>query len=408
MKANLEEAKKLFLCLGETNDLTALEHLSTAEWAVLVTLAVRHGVAPLLYQRLVKEKGAPAIPLNFKQQLRAAYYACLGKNTMLYHELGEVLLQLQQANIPVVVLKGAYLAEEVYGNPALRPMQDIDLLVHMDDLQRNLAVLERMGYHPKWESNLEEEMDSIQHVPTLAKPDHCDVEIHWTLAPSVLQLKFNVDEIWQQALPAVLGGVETLVMVPEHALVYQCMHAAIMHKFSFRLRALYDIAAILQRYRGALDWQRIERTAREWGIVNAVYLNLYLAGFWLGAEAPQEVMARLRPADFTPELGDWAVEKMLSEKIIVNETFASLWGKKPPAKKAGVLLNSLFPPLEELAEKYHIPKNSLRLVYYYPVNVFIHLARYWRLGLRMVNSREDEFAARVKRENLLREWLKSA
>jgi len=408
MMSKLEEAKTLILCLDETSDLGTLEPLSTAEWAVLVSLAVRHGVASLLYQRLVKEKGAPSIPLIFKQQLRAAYYDCLGKNILLYHDLGQVLLQLQQANIPVIVLKGAFLAERVYGNLALRPMQDIDLLVHLDDLQSSLAVLEHMGYRPKWEYNLEEEMESIQHVPTLAKPDCSDVEIHWTLAPEVLHLKFNVDEIWQQALPAALGGVDTLAMNPEHALVYQCMHAAIMHKFNFRLRALYDIAAILKRYRGALDWTRIEHIAREWGIVNAVYLNLYLVGFWLGTETPQEVMAHLRPEDFAPELGDWALEKMLSEKIIVNESFASLWGKNPPTKKARVLLTSFFPPVEELSAKYHIRKNSLRLVYYYPANIFAHLARYWRLGLRMFNSREDEFAARVKRENLLREWLKSA
>jgi Uncharacterised nucleotidyltransferase len=197
-------------------------------------------------------------------------------------------------------------------------------------------------------------------------------------------------------------------MAPEHALVYQCMHAAIMHKFNFRLRALYDIAAMLKCYHGALDWPRVEHLARDWGIANAFYLNLYLASFWLGAEAPQEVMARLRPADFTPELGDWAIEKMLSEKIIVTESFASLWGKNPPDKKIQVLLHSLFPPREELAAEHHIPINSPRLVYYYPVNVFTHMAQYWRLGLRMFNTREDKFAARVKHENTLREWLKSA
>ena len=70
-----------------------------------------------------------------------------------------------------------------------------------------------------------------------------------------------------------------------------------------------------------------------------------------------------------------------------------------------MLLHSLFPPQEELRIEYHLPKNSLRMAYYYPLNTFSLLARYWRLGLRVANSKEDEFASRVKRESILREWL---
>ena len=42
-----------------------------------------------------------------------------------------------------MVLKGAYLAEAVYGDVALRPMRDLDLLVVLEGLQAELSRLIR-------------------------------------------------------------------------------------------------------------------------------------------------------------------------------------------------------------------------------------------------------------------------
>jgi hypothetical protein len=51
------------------------------------------------------------------------------RNMRRCHELSKVLRILQNDGIPVIVLKGAALAEVVYGNIALRSMSDVDLLV---------------------------------------------------------------------------------------------------------------------------------------------------------------------------------------------------------------------------------------------------------------------------------------
>ena len=43
---------------------------------------------------------------------------------------------MAQAGVPFLVLKGAALAHLVYGDPRLRPMRDVDLLIRKADGRR--------------------------------------------------------------------------------------------------------------------------------------------------------------------------------------------------------------------------------------------------------------------------------
>ena len=111
-----------------------LSHISTEEWQEVATLASLHSVAPLLYYRL--KQHTLAIPDDVAILFKDAYLNNIARNVRLYAELTRILQCFQDANIPVVVLKGAHLAEVIYGNIGLRPMGDVDLLVQKDDLKK--------------------------------------------------------------------------------------------------------------------------------------------------------------------------------------------------------------------------------------------------------------------------------
>ena len=110
-------------------DPLVLSVLTDEEWIALIEMATWHGVAPLLYQRLKAPPLAGCVPDGVRERLRGLYLNTAACNMRLYEELRPLLLALRAAGIPVIVLKGAYLAEQVYRNIALRPMGDIDLLV---------------------------------------------------------------------------------------------------------------------------------------------------------------------------------------------------------------------------------------------------------------------------------------
>ena len=51
----------------------------------------------------------------------------------MYAQIDRIFLAAQEAGIPIVPLKGAFLAKCVYRDIALRPMCDIDLMCRVED-----------------------------------------------------------------------------------------------------------------------------------------------------------------------------------------------------------------------------------------------------------------------------------
>ena len=137
------------------------------------------------------------------------------RNMNLYHELSHVLTVLRHDDIPVIVLKGAHLAEIVYENIALRPMCDVDLLVKKEDLTRVQRKLLETGYSPFTNRLL--------------------LDIHWHLENSMTDLPVDMDMIWERAQPAFIAGVKVLVLSPEDLLLHLCLHLGFHHFFQLKV-----------------------------------------------------------------------------------------------------------------------------------------------------------------------------
>src|SRR5690349_12481290 len=108
---------------------SALERLTPDASAALLAKADRHGVGPLLYRwtgplaRRLAAAGHDVTPL------RDQYLATALRALRIATQLDELLVAFASAAIPAMPLKGAHLAFLVYGDPAVRPMIDLDILV---------------------------------------------------------------------------------------------------------------------------------------------------------------------------------------------------------------------------------------------------------------------------------------
>src|SRR5690349_7842631 len=97
------------------------------EWPRLVELALEHSVAPMLLW-IIEQSQLPfkAVWMPLLAQARQTTgYSLLLEETRL-----EINIALTAAQIPVMWLKGSALAITVYPKPELRPMVDLDALVH--------------------------------------------------------------------------------------------------------------------------------------------------------------------------------------------------------------------------------------------------------------------------------------
>lgn len=180
-------------------DPAALSVLTDEGWTALIEMATRHGVAPLLYQRLKAPPLAGCVPDDVRERLRGLYLNTAARNVRLYEELRPLLLALHEVGIPVLVLKGAYLAEQVYCNIALRPMSDIDLLVPASRAREVWRVVKDLGYrliYPATETL----------IPSFGKDFVCQkpngfapVEVHWTIKITDEKDCMDGEELWQNA-----------------------------------------------------------------------------------------------------------------------------------------------------------------------------------------------------------------
>ena len=346
-------------------------------------------------------------------RLRHTYLQSSGRGMHLFHKLGKVLGLLQHASIPVIVLKGAHLAELVYGDIALRPMSDVDFLVHKDDLMRVEEALLEMGYAPA-ECHRQVAKDNCEFGYGLPNRE-LSVEVHWNFLPSIYRFKIDIDGQWERSRQAVIAGVEVSVLCPEDLLLHLCLHTSAKHLFAMGLKPLYDIFETIRYHGKEIDWKQVQLRSEQSGEAKCVYLTFRLARELLGASVPDDLMKIIKPSDFDERFMVLAKERIFayehwnSDGLSLSSNIAQLWGSERLLDKGTLFLRRAFPSPEEMARTYPAPSDSIRIYFYYLVRIkdllLRHGCRVWRL-LRW-NERMRGLAKKENDISALKDWLMS-
>ena len=112
------------LSLIITNRLTAVnfDSFSNEAWNHLASRAHSEGVAPLVYWTFSKAGKLSFLPQVTRNFLRVSYAGTYMQNQVMFKELETLAHLFHQADIPIVVLKGACFALTIYPDIGLRPM----------------------------------------------------------------------------------------------------------------------------------------------------------------------------------------------------------------------------------------------------------------------------------------------
>ena len=97
---------------------------------------------PSLYLR-VCELG---IDDDLPPRLKGVYRHAWVRNAQLFHDTGNALAALAEADIPTLVLKGAPLALGSYSEPGARPMGDLDVAVPKERRDEAIRILQAEGW----------------------------------------------------------------------------------------------------------------------------------------------------------------------------------------------------------------------------------------------------------------------
>ena len=347
-------------------DITDLESLTSQEWTALIMLASRLRVRLLLYKNLKKRGFDKVIPEKEKQALKSFYTQNTIRNLRYSGELKSIVNACTEKKIPLIALKGIYLANTIYENIGLREMNDIDLLVPKKDLEETANIMLGLGYKTLEPFSLAWE-PTFNHLPPFVKPGLA-IEIHWSITTAELAPKFDIQDLWDYAKPVEIANTKLLSLSPNDILLYLCFHNA-KHFFAFTLRPYCDIQTTILHFSSELDWEKILERAKKWGWERGVYLSLRLAKEFVGAEVPNHVLDALKPEGDVEEIYAMAkvqtfVNKRLSQGIfpnVANYTQLSVWKKIP------FLMQRFFPSKLEMANKYQVAPNSPALFLKYPL-----------------------------------------
>jgi hypothetical protein len=264
----------------------------TVDWKYLFDLAELHGTASLIAHNLMAKDLAGQVSRPCLDKLNQIYNSNLYRNMVISGEQSQILSVFSQRGIANIPLKGTILAEVLFENLALRRVTDIDILINHSDMVQAGSLLEGMGYR---QLEMQGTWDHPFHdVPYYKKKKFpLFVELHWDLADRKL-MAVAEQEIWRRAQPMQLQGITTKVLSPEDNLLYLAHHLS--KQETYLLKFLADIAELLKKYGGVLDWDYIIESARSWQIEYAVYFSLRRVKDLLAVPVADSVLGALKPA----------------------------------------------------------------------------------------------------------------
>ncbi|MFO1431044.1 MAG: nucleotidyltransferase family protein [Candidatus Competibacteraceae bacterium] len=385
--------------------------LNPAEWEALRTEAGRQDVMPLLYYRLQSRPERTAIPTSILASLQHAFLKNTAYIALLYHELRQILSACEQEGIPVILLKGSYLAKQVYPEPGLRPMRDMDLMVRPWDLARAGAVSEKLGYALNHPYNIEVETAVSRDIPTYKKRGVFGIEWHWRLSDPGDPLTFEPDELWERAVPMRVEGVSCFGLAPEDLLLHLAFHLAGHHLCSVPLRFLVDIDIVLGADSQRLDWQVLIDRARRWHWERCVYLTLRLATECFGTPLPERVLTTLVPEPVEDEVMGWAYEQLFAGPVPkpqrMTTNLVQVWKQPGLVQRLRLLWAKVFTSPLAMSREFGVHPDSLALWRYYPLRLWILMQRYGRQVLRLwwQDPAQRAVLERYSNRNALERWL---
>ncbi len=384
-----------------------LSGLSPEHCHDFLSLSTTQRVRPLLWHRLRQKGLDEVVPIKMAKELREASRLNTLHNLRLYGELRLLLSALKSEGIPLILLKGIFLAEAVYGNMGLREMNDIDVLARPTDLTRIAEILRVMGYAPLQPICADVTLKTQHHLPRMVKNGHAALEIHWNLTYPGETYSLDPGGLWEYAAPAHIAGCDALTLSPEDLLLHLCLHTSYQHQFAFGLRPSCDIAETIARFGSTIDWQSVTERAASRGWQRGVYLALRLAGELAGADIPADILERLRPADMMEAVLETVRAQVFTDKSFafsVPVPFAELLGSRRLWDKIRILWQRVFLPKAMIASMYSIPIDSVRIYGGYPRR-FVDVLRRHGNTLKKYQQKDAPLKALVERTSLIAKWL---
>ena len=321
------------------------------DWPRFLRVARRHQVIGLVHDGLTRVR--PDVPPEIAREIGAQAATLVRENLAMAREALRLQRLFDDADLPVLFVKGAALAVLAFGNLGLRGGQDIDLLVAYETLPAATALILRAGYRrfdpppDISDAQLRLLMPLRKDLGFVHEATGLRIELHWRLFLNPHAMAETSIMAASRVVP-LAGAAGLRTMGEEDLFAYLCMHGA-LHWWN-RLKWLADINALLAAApEGGVE--RLIRAAEARGAGRAAAQALLLCRRLLATPLPARLMATL---------GKSATVRWL-EATALNAMTTGQGEREPREKRFGTTRGSLSTFLLSRSWRYRLAELNIHL-----------------------------------------------
>lgn len=387
---DLKDSVELLLLLSRTEFSGELQHQinavfeSFSSWQLFASLAVRHGVAALVWQNISDLGLAARMPETERTLLEGLRFKSIARVAWISEAAAGVISLLEREGIRVVLLKGLALEHTVYGSRGLRQMSDADLLVTPADALKARDILIREGFRsmplksPLYRHII---LDLGNHLPELHRGG-VSVDLHYRLfgpeGEAMVAKAISDSELVAagrehfRVLPPVIAFLALVGHIWKHEV-----------KGEFQLRLWVDIYLLLNKYGNSIITGVLPAAAKEAGLEAETRIVLTVMDQVWGMQVPPELKeaGTDRASGFIHDLMHPGSVVPISQHEFFARNLKSL---KSPWKRLIFILGDIFPSIGFMKRRYGC-STAARAVLFYPHRLGKLV---WILGLFRAKSEE--------------------
>ncbi|MBI3808232.1 MAG: nucleotidyltransferase family protein [Nitrospirae bacterium] len=277
------------------------------------------------------------MPSSTLDDLADAYTQVSLINKRLLDEYELVGLAFQQQGIECILLKGADLLSRLYGVRGTRPLSDVDLLVHEQDLPAIHRLLIEIGFAQQIDGN----------------PAYCSS--HCTLSLDLVSNLWYLDEeglaaLWERARTRPLGKLTIKQLASDDLLLYLTAYA-VVHRGQLGPSFFTDLRLLIEKE--PLHWPTIVEEARRRHLKIPLYHGLrQLAWSNPSTGIPATAIRELAPSTMIEQTLEILFRRLVTTQPLPELGHFLLWITQPPGHRLAWLRRTLFPSSLFLACRY--------------------------------------------------------
>jgi len=258
-------------------------------------------------------------------------------NKRLLDEYEIVGQAFQRQGIECILLKGADLVSRLYGVRGTRPLSDVDLLVHEQDLPAIHRLLIETGFAQQIDGN----------------PAYCSSQS--TLSLDLVSNLWYLDEeglaaLWARARTRPLGKLTVKQLGSDDLLLYLTAYS-VVHRGHLCPSFFTDLRLLIEKE--PLHWPTLVEEASRRHLKIPLYHGLRrLALSRSTTDIPSTVIEQLAPATMAEQTLEFLFRRLVTTQPLPELGHFFLWVTQPPGRRLAWLRRTLFPSSLFLAYRY--------------------------------------------------------